>query len=266
MRRVLAVAHNTFRETFRDRVVWVIFGFALLLVVLSNVVAYMSTPGKYDDPVAVFSGVGVKIVADVGLVSIWALSVLIAIFIGTGMIHKEVDKRTVYTILSRPVYRWEFIAGKYIGLVATLALLEAGMSAFFLAHYALKGGQVDAPILQALFMIFVEVTLVTALAVFFGSVGSPVLSAIMTFFVVLIGHMAPDIVELAVYGEFRNLRGILYYVYLLVPHLHFFNLRNEAVHHVGRQAGMFLMHLGYAAVYDLGLLALAVIAFRRRNL
>ena len=101
--RIRAIALNTYRETIRDRVVWVIFGFAIALVLASNLIAYMGTPDKDADPLLLFHGIGVKIIGDVGLAGIWALSALISVFIGTGMIHKEIDKRTVYTVLARPV-------------------------------------------------------------------------------------------------------------------------------------------------------------------
>lgn len=266
MRRVFAIAHNTFRETYRDRVVWIIFGFALLLVVLSNLIAYMGTPGANDDPVQMFSRVGTKIVADFGLTAIWALSLLIAIFIGTGMIHKEIDKRTIYTILSRPVYRWEFIVGKYFGLLFTLILLISGMAAFFFLHYALQGGLITWALIQTVLLMMVEMAVVIGLAVFFGSVGSPILSAIMTAFVVLIGHMAIDIVELSIVGDFEKMTWLLYLIYTPLPQLHNFDTRTPAVHNIAQNFDTMILNMTYAATYVAGLLALSVLTFRRRNL
>ena len=266
MRRTAAIALNTYRETIRDRVVWVIFGFALLLVLASNLIAFMGTPDRESDPMMLFHGIGIKIIGDVGLSGIWALSALIAVFIGTGMIHKEIDKRTVYTVLARPVLRAEFILGKYLGLLATIALLMAGMAAFFLGHYALSGGNIDLALGQALLMTFVEIAVITALAVCFGALGSPVLSAIMTFFAALAGHMAPDIVELTLIGGFESLRGPFYVAYLLVPHLHLFNLRDVAVHHEPQAFGLIAAHIGYAFILVVCLLGVSLLAFRRRNL
>src|SRR5208283_3951625 len=107
---VLAIALNTFREAVRDKILYVLLVFGILMILVSRAIGWVSFGGEN------------KIMTDIGLAAIWMFSGMVSIFIGTGLIYKEIDKRTIYTVLAKPAERWQFLAGKYLGLLLTTAI------------------------------------------------------------------------------------------------------------------------------------------------
>src|ERR1700749_2815053 len=117
MRNVATVAANTFREAVRDRVLYNLVFFALLMMGAAILVGQISI------------GIESSVIVSLGLTAISVIGLFIAIFIGVGLVSKEMDKRTLYALLAKPVQRWEFLLGKFFGLLLTLAINTAGMSA-----------------------------------------------------------------------------------------------------------------------------------------
>jgi Cu-processing system permease protein len=199
------------------------------------------------------------------------LGVMISIFVGTGLIYKEIDKRTVYTILSKPVGRGEFILGKYLGLLMTAAVCMALLSTAFLAYFPLMGGRVTVPLLLALVFSMVEVAVIIAVAVMFSSASTPILSAVLTSVVFAAGRLSSwiprYIEEILKHPEYsaRELRAwILQVLYYITPNLNVFDLRDEAVN-TGAVPTLLGWRLLYAAGYVAAMLLAAALVFRRRR-
>ncbi|HEX9191625.1 MAG TPA: ABC transporter permease subunit, partial [Candidatus Deferrimicrobiaceae bacterium] len=183
--RLLSIAANTFRETVRNKILYVILAFALLLIVLARFLADLSV-GEFS-----------RIVADVGLACIHIFGVIMAVFLGISLVSQELERRTIYLILSKPVPRWEFVIGKTAGLVATLFLVCLVMSLVLFGVHAAYGGKVEPGILIASGGIYMELVLLTCVAALFSSVTTPVLSAVFTLSAFLIGHVSSTMAAVA---------------------------------------------------------------------
>jgi ABC-type transport system involved in multi-copper enzyme maturation permease subunit len=254
--KITPIAINTFRESVRDRVLYNLALFVLLLVVASVVMGRIA-PGQEA-----------KIVIDLGLSAMTIFGVLIAILLGIGLVAKEIEKRTIANILSKPVRRSEFIVGKYLGLCLTLLVNSAAIAAAItLALVYVKDGY-DAAQLRvwpAAYLIFLELAIVTALALLFSCFSSPALSALFTLLIFLIGRWSPDLKLLAETSASTMTRLTSRALYHLLPNLANFNYIDETAH--GRMASwpMVLGNTVYASFYVAALLAAAVFIFERRN-
>jgi ABC-type transport system involved in multi-copper enzyme maturation permease subunit len=210
---------------------------------------------------------------DIGLTAIWMFSGMVSIFIGTGLIYKEIDKRTLYTILSKPAPRWEFLAGKYLGLLLTTFINLAALSAIFIGYLMLCGAPVTLALGQALFLTFIEMMVVTAVAIFFSSASTPILSAIFTTIIFFAGQLTKWVVDLGATMKTSApwVEKILYMIYLVLPNLHNFNIRREAVLATQDKLAMaipmneLLSCTLYGLAYTLALLLAAHLIFNRRN-
>jgi Cu-processing system permease protein len=274
--RVMAVARNTFREAVRDRVLYLVAAFGLLVLVSGKIVGWVSV------------GQDIKIVRDVGLAAVSFFGAMIALFVGTGLIQRELGGRTIYTILARPVARWEFVIGKYLGLLGTVLVSAAAMSAVFLVYLMIvtavapgegvSGAAVPSalglPVFQSLFLTGCELLVVTALAVFFSSISTPILSAVFTFFAYVVGQFASDIAMFAdmvgpqpgVEGGSRLSAFVLMVVYRVLPNLDMMNIRAGAAHGLAVPSDQVFWTAVYALAYAAFVLAAACALFQRRNL
>ena len=211
-------------------------------------------------------GQEIKIVKDLGLGSISVFSLLVAIFVGTTLVHKEIDKRTVYTIISKPIHRYQFIIGKYAGLNLTILVNMVVMSVFFYLSVRLMRGTWSLDLGLAILLIYVEVMMVTGLALLFSTFASPTLSAVFTFISYVAGHLSND---LKFFGEqseniFVNITTVgLYYV---LPNLSKFNVKNEAVHGFAIPAGFYICSIVYGLLYCAMLVIVSSFIFERKNL
>jgi ABC-type transport system involved in multi-copper enzyme maturation permease subunit len=193
---------------------------------------------------------------------------VIAIFIGIGLVAKEIDKRTLYTVLSRPVRRWEFIAGKFFGLAGTLVVnttcMAVGVFAalLYVSHHLQAS---DAGVLVALYFIVLQFVLITALALFFSSFSSPLLSAVFAFALFIIGSFAEDLRGFAklTHGGLGWLATGLAY---LVPNFSALNVISQVAHGETVSSQLIAYNTAYALVYTLAVLGGAVLIFERRNL
>ena len=256
------IAMNTFREAIRDKILYVLAFFGVLMIFVSRAIGWVSFGGES------------KIMTDIGLSAIWIFSGMISIFIGTGMIYKEIDKRTIYTILAKPAKRWQFIAGKYLGLLLTTFVNIVALSVTFMIYLWICGAPVTLALVQAIFLTFIEMMVVTAVAIFFSSASTPILSAIFTTIIFFAGQLTKWIVDLGV--AMKSVapwaEKAIYAAYLFLPNLHNFNIRNKAV--LAAQDNLKLAipidemwsSTIYGVSYTLALLLLAHLAFSRRNL
>lgn len=258
---VWVIALNTFREAVRDKILYVLLVFAIVLIAASRAVGWVSWGGE------------LKIMTDLGLFAVWLFAALVSIFIGTGMIYKEVDKRTLYAILSKPIERWEFLLGKYAGLLLTTFVNQVLLSLVFLAYLWLMEAPLSLALAQALLLIFFEMLVVNALAIFFSSASTPILSAIFTFLLFSFGQLTKWIVDFGAVAEqrFPLAQQVLRALYLFTPNLHNFNIRQAAVLAAGEGRASAISWsemsavMWYGVSYSAVVLLAAVLIFRRRN-
>lgn len=251
--RILAVAHNTFREAVRDKVLYVLVFFALATLLGSKALGWISI------------GQEIKIVKDFSLAAVSVFGVLIAIFVGTSLVYKEIDKRTIYTIICRPMARYEFVLGKYFGMAALLGVVTAVMGAVGAGYTAILGGQVDITYFYAVLLTYWELLMVTAFATLFSSLTSPILGAIIVFCIYVVGHATTILIDLPAHFDNTWAKTVLEIVYYIVPNFSNFNIRAEAANNVAVPFGFVAWGLAYGTVYTAMLLVLAAFAFENKD-
>ncbi|MBD1871441.1 ABC transporter permease [Cyanobacteria bacterium FACHB-471] len=254
--RILVVAINVFREVIRDRVLYLIGVFALLFVAAAALLPEVAA-GTED-----------KILQDLGLAAIALLSLVIAVFVGTGLVNKEIEKRTVFVLIAKPISRVEFIIGKHLGLTMVLAVLVSAMTLIYLA--VLGFYQVPYPLsstLLAAVYLLLELSLIIAVAILFGVFTSSLLATLLTFAVYLMGHFSRDLVALGNLSENPSIQRVTQALYLILPDLSRLDLKNQAVY--GSAALPvpldLLGHAAYGLLYTVLLLAIASLLFSRRE-
>lgn len=254
MKRIPAIAKNAFREAVRDRVLYNLILFVLLIVACAILL------GDLTD------GQEVRTVTNIGLNAMLLFGTFIAIFVGVGLVSKEVEKRTVYGIFSKPVRRYEFVVGKYLGLCLTLLVNVAIMGVGLSLALVYVGGRSQVGIIWgAIFLIFLELAIVTAVAMVFSSFSTPALSALLTFIVFLIGHLSSSLRDLAQSLPSRPAQFILEAVYWLMPNLANFSFRTEAANGMLPNSAMLIGGTLYAIVYAAILLLISATIFSKRN-
>jgi ABC-type transport system involved in multi-copper enzyme maturation permease subunit len=254
--RIAFIASNTFREAVRDRVLYNLIAFALLLSGAAILVGQISIDIER------------LVVINLGLTAVSLFGLVIAIFIGIGLVSKEIEKRTLYTVLSRPVRRWEFICGKFCGLAGTLVvntlLMAAGVFAalYYVSRHFESG---DGWILIALYFIILQFLIVTALALLFSSFSSPLMAAVFAFALFVIGSFAEDLRGFAAiaHGMTRWLATAVAYV---IPNFSALNVISSVAHGQAVSGQLILYNSIYALVYAASALCGAVLIFERRNL
>lgn len=254
--RVRVIATNVFREVIRDRILYLIVFFAILMVAVAGLLPEVAA-GTED-----------KISLDFGLAAITALSVLVAIFVGTGLINKEIEKRTILALIAKPISPIEFIVGKHLGLSGVLAVLLVAMTAIYLGVLSLNAIPFSTAsiILTALYL-FLELCLIAAAAMMFGVFTSSLLATLLTFGVYLMGHLSRDLVALGNLTENSNIQRLTRGLYLILPDLARLDLKNQAVYGLELLPSplQLLSHAGYGLFYTVLLLAIAVLIFSRRE-
>ena len=254
--RIGTIAQNAFREAVRDRVLYNLVLFVLLLTAGAIFLGELS------------GGQEAKIIVDLGLSSMLLFGVFIAIFVGIGLVHKEIERRTIYAILSKPIGRGEFLLGKYLGLCLTLLVnvfvMGAGVSLALL--YVNRGWDpLVLSIWPAILLIYLELAILTAVALLFSTFSSPALSALLTFFVFVAGHFSGDLKTFAASLGGTAARWFFTTIYYLVPNLSNYSLITPASHGFAPGAPALLLALLYAAIYSSVLLAAGALIFNRRN-
>lgn len=252
--RVVVISKNTFREAIRDKVLYNLVLFVLLLTVCAILL------GDLTD------GQEARTVVNIGLNAMLLFGVFISIFVGVGLVSKEIEKRTVFAIFAKPVGRAEFIIGKYLGLCLTLlvnvVVMGIGVS---LALLYVGGGSLVFFIWGSILLIFLELTILTAVAILFSSFSSPALSALLTFFVFIIGHLSSSLRDLAAGLGSRAATYIFDGIYYLLPNLSHYSFRTEAAYGMTPTGSMIGAAVLYAIVYVGILLTIAILIFSRRN-
>jgi ABC-type transport system involved in multi-copper enzyme maturation permease subunit len=251
------VAINTFREAVRDRVLYNLIFFALLMIGAAILVGQISL------------GIERLVIINLGLSAISLIGLVMAVFIGVGLVHKEIEKRTLYSLLAKPVRRWEFLAGKYAGLLLTLIVNTSFMALGLAAALIYVGPPVmhgDFSVLVAIYFIVLELALVTALALFFSCFSSPMLSTLFTLGIYITGIFASDIRDFGLLTHNRAMEAFTRVLYYLVPNFHNFNAIAAAGHGETVPWTLIWQNTVYSVLYATVVLIAASAVFSRRNL
>jgi ABC-type transport system involved in multi-copper enzyme maturation permease subunit len=250
--KVLSIALNTFRENLRDKLLYNLLVFALLMIG-SSLLLMRLTLGEFH-----------RLLLDVGLGSINIFGVLIAIFVGIGLVNKEIEKKTIYTIVSKPVARYQFLVGKYLGLSLTLLVNTLIMAGGLLLVLFAQAVPIESMLFKALGLIFMEFMVITAVALLCSTFTSATLSAIFTLATYVIGHLTAD---LKTFGEKMDegLRAVVTGLYYILPNLERFNLKGNVIHHIEVSGMDLLLIVVYGLTYVALLLMSASIIFQRRD-
>lgn len=253
LERIFAIAGNTVREAVRSRVLYTLLFFALALIGTGVLLATLSYVERE------------RILQDVGFAAIRIFAVAIAIFVGIHLVHREVDRRTIFTILSKPIGRGEFLIGKYLGLLATLWLQIAIMGAGFAAMSLLAGAPLTGLHAAALLLIGAEVAVVVAVALLFSSFTTPMLASLFTAGLWMIGRLSRDLRALGAQADSEGVRRITEALYRTLPDLSAFDLTVHAAHGLVVSSSDVLLPLAYAAGYATLVLLAATWIFDRRD-
>ncbi len=251
--KVWAIALTTFREAVRDKILYALLIFALAMIAGSALVADL-TIGEWD-----------KIIKDLGLASIDLFGLAIAIFVGIGLVYKEIERKTIYTIASKPVARWQFLVGKYLGLATTLGAEVLIMGVALVLQVNLMQAGAIGPLLPAIWLIFVELLVVTSIAILFSCFTTPLLSALFTVGLTVISRLSAELKTLADAGDNEGFQQFAAVMYRVLPDLATFDIRTDAAY--GRPVDWEFVGYatGYGAVWVVLLLALATIVFHYRD-
>jgi ABC-type transport system involved in multi-copper enzyme maturation permease subunit len=251
------VAINTFREAVRDRVLYNLIFFALMMMAAAVLVGGVSI------------GIERDVMVNLGLTAISLFGIVMAIFIGVGLVHKEIEKRTLYSVLAKPIQRWQFLAGKFVGLLLTLVvntvLMAIGLSAalFYVTRKFERG---DGTIVVAIYFILLELALITALALFFSCFSSPILSTLYTLGIYIAGMFSPDIRDIGVVTSSPVVKAVARFIYYVLPNFHNFNTIAAAAHSETIPLALIWQNTAYAGLYVIVILIAASAMFSGRDL
>jgi ABC-type transport system involved in multi-copper enzyme maturation permease subunit len=266
MRVIRVIAISVFKESVRDKVLYNLVFFAVLLIGVSYLISQLT------------AGQDIKIIKDLGLAAMSMFGLFISVFIGIGLVSKEVEKRSIYALLAKPIRRQELIIGKYLGLVLTLLV---NLTVMVVAYYAVLGAvawidgawyrphwgapAVDPRLLKAVAMIFLQLAIVTAVALLFSTFSSPMLAAALTFGLYIVGHFNTDLRNFESVVDLKPVVYLARALYYLLPNLASLDIKSEVVHAIPVPAGYLLVNAAYAVTYIMALLAVAIFIFMRRD-
>lgn len=251
--RIAAIARNTFREAIRSRILYTLLAFAVVMIGATVVLANLSY---------VEQG---RILQNLALGAMRLFGTAIAIAVGINLIHREVERRTVYTILAKPVSRSEFLLGKYLGLVVTLWLQTAIMAVAFAAASWVGGASIGAGHAAAVVLMAMEFAVVVGLATLFSAFTTPMLAALFTAGLTVAGHLTRDIVALGAQSGVPALERATWLLHRILPDLSSLNLSLEAVQGLPITRADVALPLLYGLAYTAALLLLSTFVFERRD-
>jgi len=251
--KVMAFAKNTYKEGVRDRLFLMVGVFGLVAVISSFIVGPLSL------------GEQIRITQDIGLAAISILCFAVAVLVGTGIVYREVERRTIYTIVAKPVRGWHFILGKFLGLNAIVGLLVILMAALLLAVNTIVSKSFEPRLLVAVLLTWFELLLLTSLSILMSTICSPILGAILTFLFYFIGHTSADLKELAARFGSPMIKAVTAVLYYALPNLEYLNVRAKIIHDVDVEPSYIAFACAYALLYTVAFLILAVIFLNRKE-
>lgn len=252
--RITVIASNVFREVIRDRVLYLVGFYGITLILAQRLLPEIAASTEQ------------KILPDLGLATMQVLGLLLTIFVGTGLVNKEIEKRTVFVLIAKPVSRSEFVIGKHLGLSGVLAVLVASMTALYAGVLTL--GRIDfnglALLCHSAFL-WLQLSLMTAIAIGFGVFTSSLLAVLMSFAVYLMGALSRDLVTLGKVSKNPTIEQVTRYLYMVLPDLSRLDLKNQLNYNLIPGTDVLLANAGYGLLYIVLVLALASLIFERRE-
>jgi Cu-processing system permease protein len=244
------IAYNTYKESIRDKILYVILLFSLVMISSSILLSAISL------------GQGEKVIVDIGLASISIFGVLLTLFIGTNLLNKEIDKKTIYLLLTKPLRRSEFILGKHIGLSLTLLVIITMMSLAFYGLIWFSTGNAPLVYLQAILLNYIELTLLVSVAILFSTIASPIMSSIYTLSVYVIGHFSKDLLNFGEMSGNDTFKLVTKAIYYILPDLEKLNVKNIVLYYpTGLASDIFTGGIIYGLLYTIVILTLAIFNF-----
>lgn len=251
--RLKAIILNTFIESLRDKILLVLLIVGFILMASS----------KFIKPLAL--GEEAKIIKDLSLSSINFISVLIAILIGGRLIYKEIEKRTIYLVLSRPIKRWEFILGKYLGQMLMLFLVVGILTIAFGIVLLLTDTQANYSVLLPNLLLLFQLSIITSLAIFFSTFTTPLTASIFTFILYFIGHLTRDLKALAYISKSPLVKAVANFLYYTLPNLANFDIKGKVVHEIPLFTAHIYLPIIYGILWTIGLLYFSFLIFERKD-
>lgn len=253
MAKLLVIAVNTYKEAIRDKVFYSLLIFAVIMLCFSMVLGNLTI------------GQPQKIIKDFGLATISIFGTLVAIYVGIGSIYKEVDKRTIYVVLAKPVTRGQFLFGKYLGvsMMVTINIIVMSLALFGLLIFVY--GETPWRLFLAIVPIWFEIHLVLAVALLFSAFSTPFLSGLFTLSVFVIGHLTQDFIILVRSSDDVLLKNIAQITYYVFPNLESLNYTTQVVHDLAFPIGEVIKAIVYSCCYTAMILYAGMLIFSRRD-
>ncbi|UCH96708.1 MAG: ABC transporter permease subunit [Candidatus Aminicenantes bacterium] len=251
--RLRAIALNTFKEAVRNKVFYLLVVLGVTTALSSQVISMLTIGDR------------VKVLKDVGLASIDFFCILIAVFTGINLVYKEIDKKTIYNIVSKPISRSSFILGKFLGLALTLLVALVSMAAIFFGFLFISSGAFDARILVYFFLLYLELLVIIGISLVFSSFSTPILSSIFTISLYLVGQVTWT------FNEFKHKlvspleKAVAHFFYYVLPNLEKFNIKNAVVMKTGLDGYLIINAVIYGICYTSALLILAILIFNKKE-
>lgn len=266
MPTLVHIAINVFRESVRDKVLYNLVGFAILLIGASLLLGQLT------------AGQEVKIIKDLGLAAISVFGTFIAVFIGIGLVSKEIERRSIYALFAKPMSRTQLVLGKFAGLALTLAINVAIMTVALFAvllwwqwqtpenvRLGWEAPALDPALVVAIGLIYLELLVVVAIALVFSTYSSALLSAAFTFGLVVAGHFSQDLRNFDLVTDSPTAQALARGLYYVLPNLSMFDVKARVVHGDPIAAAEVGLAVAYAVLYCGALITLAVWIFSRRD-
>lgn len=257
MTRVLAIAANTVREALRERLLYNLFAFAAVLTVASLTISRLTLGEQF------------RIIADIATSSTQLVGILISVFVGVALVSREIDRRTAYAMLARPVSRAEFVAGKFLGLLATAGLnllAMAAVSALVLFRYTGGGGFLGSGFCPAFGLMLGQFAVAVALAVLFASFSTPTLAIIFTLSVLGAGFLFAEIRPFWLMSEKVQMKQVVQVLDVALPNMRLLDAKEALTYGDPVGMGFFLLRLAYGFSYAGVVVTLAAMVFSRRDI
>jgi Cu-processing system permease protein len=254
MRAIFEIAANTFKETVRNHVLYLVLFFVVALIVLSVFVADWSVFAR------------IQVMQDFGLATMSLAGLLLAVFIGVGMLGKEISQKTVYHVVTKPVSRVQFVCGKFAGLLTTMLLNYAVMALFFVATISSLGGTVQLQFIYAICLIWAEMAVIISASILFSTITSPLLASGFSLVFYIAGHLN-DLLSLKLVEAKGSLYpALLTAIYYLLPNLEHFNVRDNVVYNIALPTSYYAFAVAYGVLYSALFLALSCVLFSKKDL
>lgn len=251
---ILAISKNTFRETVRDRILLSAFFVIIAIIIFTLFIASISLEQS------------TRMIIDFSTTAIYALQIFVAIFIGSMLIYKEIERKTFYLLLPKPITQTEVIIGKCLGLTLTTTVVTLLLTAVLYGIIYLQSGHLFFwPILLSVFLSILEAIILILVSILFSGITSPILASVSTVAIFIIGHADGIFKYIFMTTKIPAVAAITKSVYYVFPNLEKFNTRNDIIHGVTPSSITVLVAILYALSYALLLLVITQITFRKKD-